>query len=163
VRSLVHQEEDELGVPTLSRQVLWFLIHTVIALASWLALMLAGYALDPPTVSQTLILGLSIFMPMFAGHIVARLHPDNIATNVWLLGLIWLLIIGIWILYTPTGPDRCFQCGATERLSRTLLSIPKPSGLIDDDGPFLGTWPAAALLGYSIGAWFAIRHIQSRR
>jgi hypothetical protein len=158
-----HKQEEEERVSSLSQHVLWFLIHTVIALASWLALMFAGYALNPPAVSQTLILGLSIFVPMLTGHIVARLHPDNIATNVWLLGLIWLLIIGIWILYMPTGPDRCFQCGATEKLSRTLLSIPKPSGLIDDDGPFLGTWPVAALVGYSIGAWFARRRIRSRR
>jgi hypothetical protein len=32
-----------------------------------------------------------------------------------------------------------------------------PSGLIDDDGPFIGTWPAAALLGYAIGARFSLR------
>jgi len=38
-----------------------------------------------------------------------------------------------------------------------LFSIPTPSGLIDDDGPFLGTWPAVALIGYSIGAALALR------
>jgi hypothetical protein len=34
-----------------------------------------------------------------------------------------------------------------------------PSGLIDDDGPFIGTWPAAALLGYSIGARLALKKV----
>jgi hypothetical protein len=163
VRSLVHREEEEQSAPSLSRQALWFLIHTVIALASWLGLMLTGYALNPPAVSQTLILGLSIFVPLAVGHLVARLHPDETAASVWLLGLIWLLIIGLWILYMPTGPDRCFGCNATNKLSRTLLSIPEPSGLIDDDGPFLCTWPVAALFGYSFGAWLAPRRIRSNK
>jgi hypothetical protein len=42
-------------------------------------------------------------------------------------------------------------------LSRTFFSLPKPSGLIDDDGPILGTWPAAALIGYAIGAQLALK------
>lgn len=161
MESLIHQEEEEQGASTLSRQALWFLIHTVIALASWLALMLAGYALNPPAVSQMFILVLSLFVPLVVGHFVSRLHPDDMAASVWLLGLIWLLIVSLWVLDMPTGPNQCFQCDATDKLTRTFFSIPKPSGLIDDDGPFLGTWPAAALVGYSIGAWLAIRHIRS--
>jgi len=57
----------------------------------------------------------------------------------------------------PTGPNACFRCSATEKLTRTFFSLPGPSGLIDDNGPFFGTWPAAALLGYSIGARLAFR------
>jgi hypothetical protein len=155
----MHREEE--GASKLSRQALWFLIHTVIALASWLALMLAGYALDPPAVSQTLILVLSIFAPLVVGHLVARLHHDDMAPAVWLLGLIWVLIVSLWILDMPTGPNQCFRCDATHKLSRTFFSFPKPSGLIDDDGPFIGTWPAAALVGYSIGAWLAILRVRS--
>jgi len=44
-----------------------------------------------------------------------------------------------------------------DKLSRTFFSLPSPSGLMDDDGPFIGTWPAAALVGYSIGAWVGMR------
>jgi hypothetical protein len=157
----MHQEEEEQGASNLSRQALWFFIHTVIALAAWLALMLAGYALNPPAVSQTFILVLSLFVPLVVGHFVARLHPDDMAASVWLLGLVWLLIVSLWVLDMPTGPNQCFQCDATDKLTRTFFSIPKPSGLIDDDGPFICTWPAAALVGYSIGAWLAIRHIRS--
>jgi hypothetical protein len=57
----------------------------------------------------------------------------------------------------PTGPNACYQCSATEKLTRTLFSIPRPSGLIDDNGPIYGTWPAAALFGYAIGARLALR------
>ena len=74
-----------------------------------------------------------------------------------LVGLIWILIVSLWILDMPTGSNACLQCGATEKLTRTFLSLPRPSGLIDNDGPFLGTWPTAALFGYSIGAWLGLR------
>lgn len=78
------------------------------------------------------------------------------ATIVWLIGLIWFMSLALWILDIPTAPHQCFHCGATEKLLRTFFSLPTPSGLIDDDGPFLGTWPAAALIGYSIGARLAL-------
>ncbi len=99
----------------------------------------------------------SILVPMLAGNIVARFRRDEMATHVWLVGLIWLLIVSLWVLDMPTGPNACYQCSATEKLTRTFFSLPRPSGLVDDNGPFFGTWPAAALLGYSIGARLALR------
>jgi hypothetical protein len=50
---------------------------------------------------------------------------------------------------------------SVEKLSRTFLGWPSPSGLIDDDGPFLGTWPAAALIGYAIGARLAMKKVDA--
>ena len=141
----------------LSGQAVSFFLHTMLALGSWLGLMLLGYFLNPPAISQPLILAFSMLVPLAVGNIVTRFRQDEMAALVWLVGLIWLLIISLWILDMPTGPNECFQCGATEKLARTLLSLPKPSGLIDNDGPFLGTWPAVALAGYSIGARFALR------
>jgi uncharacterized membrane protein YhaH (DUF805 family) len=141
----------------LSRQALWFFIHVVLALAAWFGLMLAGYAVNPTGVPQWAILLASLVVPLLIGLIVARLHSDDMGTTVWLLGLIWMMIVSLWILDMPTGPGQCFQCGATEKLTRTFFCIPRPSGLIDDDGPFIGTWPSAALIGYSIGAWFGRR------
>jgi hypothetical protein len=93
---------------------------------------------------------------LIVGHIVTRFRQDEMANLVWLVGLIWVLIISLWILDMPTGPSACFQCDATEKLTRTFFSLPMPSGLIDNDGPFLGTWPAAALVGYAIGARLAL-------
>jgi hypothetical protein len=149
--------EEERNESKLSRQAISFLVHTLLALASWLVLMFAGYALNPPGVSQFFILFLSMLAPFVVGNIVNRFRQDEMATAVWLVGLIWVLIIALWILDMPTGPNECFQCDATEKLTRTFFSWPKPSGLIDNDGPFLGTWPAAALLGYAIGARLALR------
>ncbi len=156
--SLLRTDEDEdRSASRLFRQALSFLLHTVLALGSWLALMVVGYALNPSNVPQYLILLLSLAIPLIVGFIVTRIRQDDMATVVWLLGLIWLMIVALWIVDMPTSPNACFHCGIGEKLSRTLFSLPTPSGLIDDDGPFLGTWPAAALIGYSIGAAIALR------
>jgi hypothetical protein len=160
--SLLESEEQDQGGATLLHQVLTFLLHTLLALGSWIGLMLLGYAVNPIGVPQWAILVTSLAVPLVIGFIVIKIRPDEMATVVWLVGLIWFLIVALWILDMPTGPNACFQCGATEKLSRTFFSFPQPSGLIDDDGPFIGTWPAAALAGYSIGAWIGLRGRQSR-
>ena len=162
MRSSMYTEEEKHD-SKLSGQALSFFLHTLLALGSWLGLMLVGYFLNPPAISQPLILLASMVVPLAVGNMVTRFRQDKMAALVWLVGLIWLLIISLWILDMPTGPNECFQCGATEKLTRTFFSLPKPSGLIDNDGPFLGTWPAAALAGYSIGARFALRRSRKSR
>lgn len=154
--STIFTDEDKSEL-TLPRQVFWFFLHTLLALAVWAGLMALGYMLNPPGVSQYLILALSFLAPFLAGALVTLIRQNNMATIVWLVGLVWMLIVCLWIVDMPTGPDQCFHCDATEKLSRTFFSYPGPSGLIDDDGPFLGTWPAVALLGYSIGARLALK------
>jgi len=157
MESSLHDGPKIRKAPSLTRQTLSFFLHSLLALATWVALMLVGYAVNPSGVSQSVILVLSMAVPLMAGLIVARVHPSEMATIVWLAGFIWLMIVGLHVLDLPTGPGRCFQCGAMEKLSRTFFSLPDASGLMDDDGPFLGTWPAAALVGYSIGAWLGMR------
>ena len=157
MESLIHTDEEERSPATLPGQAMVFFMHIVLALGSWIALMMIGYALNPQGVPQIMILLLSIFVPLAVGYLVTRLRQDELAPLVWLIGLIWILIVSLWILDMPTGPNQCFQCDATEKLTRTFFSLPRPSGLIDNDGPFLGTWPAAALIGYAIGARLALR------
>jgi hypothetical protein len=151
------QRDDENNSSKFSQQALSFIVHIALALGSWLALMFVGYVLNPPAIPQLAILALSFLVPFGVGNVVTRYRQDEMAPLVWLIGLIWVLIISLWILDMPTGPNQCFQCDATEKLTRTFFSLPKPSGLIDNDGPFLCTWPAAAFLGYAIGAGLALK------
>jgi hypothetical protein len=157
MESSLNGDEEEKNPSKLSNQAIWFFAHTALAIGTWLVLMLLGYLFNPPGVSQLVILILSFCVPMLAGFAAIHVHRDDMAGLVWLIGLIWMLIVSLWVLDMPTGPNACYQCDATEKLTRTFFSLPRPSGLIDDDGPFLGTWPAAALLGYSIGARLALR------
>ncbi|HEY1803294.1 MAG TPA: hypothetical protein VGG45_02330 [Terracidiphilus sp.] len=153
----LHRGQNGRQKQTLARQAAEFCLHTLVALASWIVLILLGYAVSPVGIPQSVILLLSMAVPLVVGLIVARIHPSEMATVVWLVGLIWAMIVGLYVLDLPTGPGHCFQCDATDKLMRTFFSMPSPSGLMDDDGPFLGTWPAAALVGYSIGAWLGMR------
>ena len=66
-------------------------------------------------VPQGVILLLSLAVPLVVGLIVAKIHPSEMATAVWLVGLIWVMIVSLYVLDLPTGPDRCFQCSATEK------------------------------------------------
>ena len=157
MESLLHRDEEERLAPTLAGQAIHFFLNAALALGSWLALMMIGYALNPAGVSQNLILILSLVVPLGVGYAITHFRQDEMAVQVWLVGLIWVLIVSLWILDMPTGPNQCLECGATEKLMRTFFSLPSPSGLIDNDGPFLGTWPAAALIGYAIGARLALR------
>src|ERR1700734_2820822 len=149
--SLFETEKHERPAPSPVRQAIRFLLHTLVALAAWVGLMALGYALNPSGVPQWAILAFSLAVPLMVGLIIALIRPDELATMVWLVGLIGLLIFGQWVLQMPTAPGACLQCDRTEKLTRTFFSFPGPSGLIDNDGPILATWPAAALLGYSIG------------
>jgi hypothetical protein len=156
--SLLQKDEEEVRpAPGLAQQASSFFAHALLAASSWIALMLVGYAINPSNVPQPFILLLSIAFPFIVGLAVNHFRQAEMATLVWLLGLIWIMIVALWILDMPTAPKQCFNCTLSEKLMRTFFSIPSPSGLIDDDGPFLCTWPAAALLGYSIGARLALR------
>jgi hypothetical protein len=158
---LVMSDEDEAS-DRLSRQAFAFFLHALIGLGTWVALMLVGYAVQP-RVPQTFILVVSMIVPAVVGFLYLRAKPETMAGHVWLAGVIWLMIVCLWIVDMPTGPNACSECGATEKLARTLFSLPRPSGLIDDNGPFLCTWPAAALIGYSIGARLAMRRKKSEQ
>ena len=155
--SSVQTELEEQSTSKLSAQALSFFLHALLALGSWIGLMLLGYLINPVGVPQLAILLLSAAVPLVVGFLVARVHPTEMATLVWLLGVVWFLIVCLWVLDMPTGPNQCFQCEATEKLTRTFFSLPRPSGLIDNDGPFIATWPAVALFGYSIGAKLGFR------
>ena len=152
-----HTGEEEPGSATLGRQTASLVGNAILALFAWAGLMTIGYFINPSGVPQNAILGISIAVPLLLGLIVNRFRQDEFAPEVWCIGLIWFVIVALWVLDMPTGPGECFQCAATEKLTRTLLSLPSPSGLMDNDGPFLGTWPAFALVGYGIGARIALR------
>jgi hypothetical protein len=158
MESVVDTDQQEPMPASLPQQAFWFFLHALLGLAAWAALMLLGYVVQPQGVPQTLILAFSILVPLAVGFLVNRFRQDEMAPLVWLLGLTWILIVALWILDMPTGPNACFQCDATEKITRTFFSLPSPSGLIDDDGPFIGTWPAVALFGYALGARLAMRN-----
>ena len=91
------------------------------------------------------------------GNIFTRIKQNDMGPYTWLVGLIWFLIVCLWILDMPTGPNQCYHCDASEKLYLTFFSPSEDSGLIDGQGRFVGTWPFAAFVGYGIGARIALK------
>jgi len=57
----------------------------------------------------------------------------------------------------PTGPNQCYHCDASQKLYLTFFSLNEDSGLIDNQGRMVGTWPAVAFIGYGIGSRLALK------
>ena len=151
----VHEEEEK--VSTLAEQALWVLIHMLLAIGSWAIMMLFITILKPESVPVLITLALSFTIPLIVGNIFNRIKQNDMAPYTWLIGLIWFLIICLWILDMPTGPNQCYHCDASQKLYLTFFSPSEDSGLIDNDGRIIGTWPAAAFIGYGLGARFALK------
>ncbi len=149
--------EDRLNASNLGEQAIWVLIHTVLAIGSWIAMMLIITLLKPDNVPVIITLALSFAVPFLVGNIFTRIKQNDMAPYTWLIGLIWFLIICLWILDMPTGPNQCYHCDASQKIFLTFFSPTEDSGLIDSEGRLVGTWPAAAWIGYGIGARFALK------
>lgn len=147
-------------------QAMWFLLHALFGLLAWGAFMLAvtfllqTSALSDVAIPPAFTLGMSFAVPLAAGFIFMKKQPSNVATLTWLAGLVWFMIVGLWILDMPTGPNACYHCGASQKLWLTFFSLSVDSGLIEGQGRLLGTWPTLAMIGYSIGAKFAMRDVE---
>jgi hypothetical protein len=150
-------QEDERGASNLAQQALWVLIHTLLAVGSWATTIVLVSALHPETVPVLVTLIFAFSVPFLVGHVFTRIKQNDMAPYTWLIGMIWFLIICLWILDMPTGPNQCYHCDATQKLYLTFFSFTEDSGLIDGQGRFLATWPAAALIGYGIGSSFALK------
>jgi len=149
--------EEEERVSTLGEQALWVLIHLVVAAGSWAAMMAAITLAKPDYVPVLVTLALSFSVPFLVGNFFTRWKQNDMAPYMWLVGMIWFLIICLWILDMPTGPNQCFHCDASQKLYLTFFSLNEDSGLIDNDGRMIGTWPAVAFIGYGIGSRLALK------
>jgi len=152
---LVHEEEEK--VSNLAEQALWVTIHTVLAIGAWIATILAVTLLKPESVPVMITLSLAFVIPFLVGNFFTRFKQNDMAPYTWLIGLIWFLIICLWILDMPTGPNQCYHCDASQKLYLTFFSPWEDSNLIDGQGRFVGTWPATALVAYGIGSRFALK------
>jgi hypothetical protein len=137
----------------LVNQAIWFFIHVLASLVIWGVTMTAiTVILHPTLVDPAITLALAFCVPLLVALVGARIRPSESSTLTWFAGVIWFMIWGLYVLDMPTGPTACYHCGATAKLWLTFLSFTQDSGLLDGQGRFLATWPAVAMIGYSIGA-----------
>jgi hypothetical protein len=149
--------EEEEKVSNLAEQAIWVFLHMLLAIGAWVAMMLLISLARPESIPVFVTLAASFAVPFVVGNVFTRFKQNDMAPYTWLVGLIWFLIICLWILDMPTGPNQCYHCDASQKIFLTFFSFTEDSGLIDGQGRFVGTWPAAAFIGYGIGARFALK------
>jgi hypothetical protein len=155
--SVALAEPMDVGGSRMFSQALWFFLHSMFSVLTWAALMFGITLCNPDHIAPVITLSLSLAVPLVVGFIFVRIRSSDVATLTWLAGLIWFMIVGLWILDMPTGPGACYHCGASDKVWLTFFSLTEDSGMIDGQGRFFGTWPVAAMIGYSIGAKLAMR------
>jgi hypothetical protein len=144
----------------LSREALWFLAHTLVAVVL-LAIVIGVMSLDYPdpdsSTPKLLATVLALLVPMVGSFLLARIHHNDIAAYVWISGLVLFSIVCVWVLDLPTGNGLCESCGALEKLWRTFFTFTHGSGLMGGDGLLVGAWIPLSMIGYSIGAKLALK------
>jgi len=100
--SSVQTDLEEQSTSKLSTQALSFFLHSLLALASWMALMLLGYAINPSGVPQLVILLLSAAVPLAVGFLVARIYPAEMPPGL-AAGHHLVSDVCLWVLNMPTG------------------------------------------------------------
>jgi hypothetical protein len=148
------------SVADLGRESLWFLAHTVFAVIL-LAAVLGGISLTHPdqdSVSPKLIGTILAFLvPLIGGFLIARVQQNHVARFVWISGVILFSVVCVWVLDLPTGNGLCETCGAVEKLWRTFFTFTHGSGLMGGDGLLVGAWIPLSMIGYGLGAGFALK------
>lgn len=144
----------------LGREAVSFLVHTLIAVAIVLLILLGGTVLhaNPDAVNPKVVATvLSFLLAMLAGFAIARARHDYVARYVWICGLVFFAVLWVWVIDLPTGPGLCEHCvSLAERTRRTFFSIQEGSGLAGGWGLVLGCWVPLALIGYALGARFGL-------
>ena len=147
------------SIGELAREAAWFLTHTALALVM-LGVVIVGMTMnhpDPESVNPKLLAtALTFVVPLLGGFIVARRSQNDVASYVWISGLVVFAIVCVWVLDLPTGNGLCENCGAVEKLWRTFFDIQHGSGLIAGDGLLIGTWIPLSMIGYAVGAKFGL-------
>lgn len=159
----MHPHEDITQGKSLSElgsEAFWFFTHTALAVF-FLYLAIGGMTLshpDPDAIEPKLVgTALAFVVPMVGGHLIAKFQQNVVARYVWISGLVFFSIVCVWVLDLPTGVGLCEKCGAMEKLWRTFFDIEHGSGLMAGDGLLVGTWVPLCMIGYAVGASFAIR------
>jgi hypothetical protein len=152
---------EELEIPSqgktisdISREGIWFVIHTLLAAAILGVVVVAMMAGNAPDTTSTKIVGaaLAFAVPMLGGFLIARIQGYYVAGYVWISGLLLFAAICVWVLDLPTGPGLCESCGAVDKLVRTFFDVDNGSGLMGGEGFLMGSLLPLSMIGYAFGA-----------
>lgn len=129
-----------------------FFFQALVALAIYAALIVALNLFDPVDMPK---LAVTILVFVVSATVSFLLHMNGRRTEapaIWIAGVVWLIMVMVYVLELPTGPGKCEHCTAIGKISLTLFTMSEGSDLMGGAGRLIGTWPALAMIGHSFGA-----------
>lgn len=146
----------------IASQIISFVLHILISLAVYFALFLIMTVVNPADLPAVLVTVAVFVLDFVVAYIIHMGGRRTAARSIWIAGVVWLLMVVVYVLELPTGPGKCEFCTATSKIGLTLFDMAQGSNLMNGEGRIIGTWPALAMIGYSIGAAFGMRrHLRS--
>jgi hypothetical protein len=139
------------------RQALSFCLHIFLSLLIYAGIFLGITYFNPtdwPALATTLLV---FVLPLVIGFGIHLRGTSTEAGHTWIAGVVWLLMVIVYVLELPTGPGSCEHCTAVSKIWLTLFDLNTDSNLIGGAGRVIGTWPALAVIGYSVGAGLSQR------
>jgi hypothetical protein len=139
-------------------EIIRFFVHSFIPI-----LIVAGFFLGTSDlhlsvpIPELVCAAFAFVVPALFGVVIALIWKDRVAMYVWIMGLLWFSIISVFVLDMPTGPGLCEHCGAGQKLWLTFFDMTQDSGLMNNNGRLVGTWPTLSLIGYSLGARLVLK------
>jgi hypothetical protein len=134
-----------------------FFAQIIISLVVYVALCFVLNLINPVDMPKLLITFLVFAVAFVAAFLIHMGGRRTEAPAIWIAGVVWLLMVTVYVLELPTGPGKCEYCTAVQKISLTLFDMFQGSNLLNGDGRLIGTWPALAMIGHSIGASYALR------
>jgi hypothetical protein len=143
-------------------QITSFIVHILISLAVYLGIFLVLTVINPTDMPAIFVTLLVFVLPLAVAYIIHTSGRRTAAPAIWIAGVVWLLMVMVYVLELPTGPGRCENCTAVSKITLTLFNMSQGSNLLNGEGRVIGTWPALAMVGYAIGASWGLRRYLRR-
>src|SRR5580698_7201556 len=138
-------------------QITSFIVHILIALAVYLGIFLVLKVINPTEIPAIFVTLLVFVLPLAVAYFIHTSGRRTAAPAIWIAGVVWMLMVMVYVLELPTGPGRCENCTAVSKIGLTLFDMVQGSNLMNGAGRLIGTWPALAMVGYAIGASWGLR------
>jgi hypothetical protein len=134
-----------------------FFAQIIISLLVYAALFFVLNLINPVDMPKLLITLLVFVVAFGVSYLLHMSGRRTEAPAIWIAGVVWMMMVTVYVLELPTGPGRCEYCSAMQKISLTLFNMFEGSNLMNGDGRLLGTWPALAMIGHAVGATYALR------
>ena len=87
-------------------QITSFIVHILIALAVYLGIFLVLTVINPTEIPAIFVTLLVFVLPLAVAYFIHTSGRRTAAPAIWIAGVVWMLMVMVYVLELPTGPGR---------------------------------------------------------